>query len=170
MRVTGSASGRVCVAAAAALLVGVAACEKPHFEPPDRAAQIAEADEAFSMALFDTIAWASDSIRALDGNVVYSTYCRNCHGSLGRGGTDYALERDLAVPSLVAEEWRFADQRDSVLHRVFVGHVQGMPTWGVAGISLREMDAVTHYLLDVLRPEVVGEGGGAAGNGEAEGP
>jgi hypothetical protein len=30
-----------------------------------------------------------------------------------------------------------------------------MPTWGVAGITLREMDAVTGYLLEVLRPEVL---------------
>jgi mono/diheme cytochrome c family protein len=151
------------MAVALAMVVAVAACEKPHFEPPDRAERVDEASAAFTMALFDSIAWPSDSIRALDGNVVYSTYCRNCHGSLGRGGTDYALERDLDVPSLVAPDWRYAEERDSVLHRIYAGHVEGMPTWGVAGISPREMDAVTHYLMDVLRPEVVGtptEGGG----------
>ena len=146
---------RACLALAAALALGLAACEKPHFEPPDRAAQIEEADEAFSMALFDTISWPSDTLRAIDGNVVFSTYCRNCHGPLGKGGTEYALERQLAVPSLVGEQWRFAEHRDSILHRIFVGHVQGMPTWGVAGISPREMDAVTFYLTEVLRPEVL---------------
>ncbi|MBT8334982.1 MAG: cytochrome c [Gemmatimonadetes bacterium] len=154
---------RPAMAVAFAMAVAVAACEKPQFEPPDRAARIAAADEIFSMALFDSIAWPSDSIRALEGNVVYSTYCRNCHGALGRGETDYDARRGLEVPSLVAPAWQYAEARDSVLHRVFVGHVQGMPTWGVAGISPREMDAVTHYLMDVLRPEVAampaGDGG-----------
>lgn len=133
-----------------------AGCVEHNFEPPDREAQVAEAETAFTMTAFDSISWESDDQRALDGNVVYSTYCRNCHGPLGEGGTEYALNRDLDVPSLVEPEWRFAAARDSVLHRIFVGHASGMPTWGVAGISPREMDAVTHYLLEVLRPEVLG--------------
>jgi len=133
-----------------------AGCAEHHFEPPDRDAQVGEAETVFSMAAFDSISWESDDQRALDGNVVYSTYCRNCHGPLGEGGTEYALNRDLDVPSLVEPDWRYAASRDSVLHRIFVGHASGMPTWGVAGITLREMDAVTHYLLEVLRPEVLG--------------
>ena len=59
------------------------------------------------------------------------------------------------MPSLVGEDWPYADAQDSVLHRIYVGHAAGMPTWGVAGITLREMDAVSHYLLDVLRPEIL---------------
>lgn len=134
------------------------ACSEKTFDPPDRGTQVARADSAFSMTLFDSIGWASDSIRALDGNVVYATYCRNCHGPLGAGGTEYARGRRLEVPSLVEAEWRFADSRDSILHRVFVGHAAGMPTWGVAGISPREMDAVAFYLTEVLRPEVLSGG------------
>lgn len=137
----------------AALLV--ASCSEPEFEPPDRGLRVARADSAFSMTLFDSIGWASDSVRAFDGNVVYATYCRNCHGTMGEGGTDYALDRQLDVPSLVESEWRLAESRDSILHRVFVGHASGMPTWGVAGISPREMDAVAFYLTEVLRPEVL---------------
>ena len=152
-------SGWVVVAVVA---LALASCEKPKFDPPDRAEQIDEAGQLFSMELFDSIAWPTDSIRALDGNVVYSTYCRNCHGTLGQGDTDYASQRNLVVPSLVAADWHYAEARDSVLERIFVGHVQGMPTWGVAGISPREMDAVTHYVMDVLRPEVLA-GGDAAG-------
>ena len=86
---------------ALAMTAVLSACEKPHFDPPDRAAQVEEADESFSMTLFDSIPWPSDSIRALEGNVVYSSYCRNCHGTLGRGETDYAEERGLEVPSIV---------------------------------------------------------------------
>ena len=70
---------------AAALPYG---CTEYEFEPPDQDARVAQADSAFSMSLFDSIGWASDSIRALDGNVVYATYCRNCHGSMGAGETE----------------------------------------------------------------------------------
>jgi mono/diheme cytochrome c family protein len=137
-------------------VASVGACEKHEFEPPDRDDQILDADVTYSPALFDTIAWPTDSIRALDGNVVFSTYCRNCHGTLGKGATEYAAERDLEVPSIVAEKWRFEASPDSVRHKVFVGHTRGMPTWGVAGLTPREIDAVTHYILDVLRPELLG--------------
>lgn len=141
------------------------ACADKQFDPPDREAQVAEADAEFSMAVFDTVAWESDEQRAFDGNVVYSSYCRNCHGSMGRANTEYARENELEVPSLVREDWRYADARDSVLHRIYVGHAAGMPTWGVAGITPREMDAVTHYVLEVLRPEVLEEDAGDAGEG-----
>jgi len=144
----------------AASLVTVAAggCGEKTFDPPDRDAQVAQADTAFSMSLFDSIGWASDSIRAFDGNVVYATYCRDCHGPLGAGDTEYARTRRLQVPSLVEADWRLEDSRDSILHRIFVGHSSGMPTWGVAGITRREMDAVTFYLTEVLRPEVLSGG------------
>lgn len=142
--------------ATCALLCFVAACEKHEFEPPDREEQVAEAAADYSSAIFDTIAWPSDSIRALDGNVVFSTYCRNCHGTLGKGATDYAIERGLEVPSLVDEGWRFDASPDSVRRKVFVGHAKGMPTWGVAGLTPREIDGVTYYLLSVLRPELLG--------------
>ena len=100
-------------------------------------------------------------LRNLSRNVVFSTYCRNCHGTMGEGDTEYGEARGLEVPSLVEPDWRWAQARDSVLHRIYVGHAQGMPTWGVAGISLREMDAVTSYLLEVLRPEVLDAESGA---------
>ena len=142
-----------------ALAALAAGCAEKTFDPPDRDAQVAEADVAFSMALFDTIAWDDPEARVFEGNVVYASYCRNCHGQMGAGDTEYAESRALEVPSLVEEEWRWADRPDSVLYRIYVGHAQGMPTWGVAGISLREMDAVTGYLMEVLRPEVANGGG-----------
>ncbi len=54
------------------------------------------------------------------------------------------------------EGWELDGDLEGARHRMFVGHAAGMPTWGVAGISLREIDAVAHYVLDVLRPEVLG--------------
>ena len=137
-----------------------AGCKGHEFEPPDREGQVQQAETRFDLASFDSVGWASDSVRSLQGNVVWATYCRNCHGSFGRGATDYAVGRGLEVPSLVEPGWRFEGQRDSVLHRIFVGHARGMPTWGVAGITPREMDAVSHYLLAVLRPEAAADGSG----------
>jgi len=144
------------------LVVGMSAatvaCGDYEFEPPDREAQVAEAGAAFSIETYDTVSWTSDSVRALQGSVVWSAQCRNCHGPMGAGDTEYAAEQRLEVPSLVEAEWAYATARDSVLYRIHSGHAAGMPTWSVAGISPREIDAVTHYLMKVLRPEVTGGG------------
>lgn len=146
----------VALAASAA----VAGCEpEREFERPDREERVQVAESLYSPALFDTVAWESGDARALDGNLVYSARCRQCHGPLGRGETEYAAERDLAVPSLVAPDWEYAADLDAVRRRVFGGHHEGMPTWGVAGISPREIDAAAFYIVERLRPEVLGEGG-----------
>jgi len=137
-------------------VVCVAACSKHEFEPPDREERMAEADDRFSAIVWDTVSWESAEQRALEGNGVWAARCRNCHGTLGQGGTEYAVSRGLDVPSLVEPDWPMAAELDSVRHRIFVGHTAGMPTWGVAGIDAYEIDAVAHYLLDQLRPEVLG--------------
>jgi mono/diheme cytochrome c family protein len=142
------------VAAAVGTVLG-AGCADHEFEPPDRGARIARADSLFDAVRFDTVTWASDSLRAMAGNVVFSASCRNCHGPMGQGNMAYAAQRNLDVPSLVAEDWRYEGQPDSVRHRIFVGHIEGMPTWGIAGLTPREIDAVAFYLLEVLRPEVL---------------
>ncbi|MDT8368081.1 MAG: c-type cytochrome [Longimicrobiales bacterium] len=145
----------------AILAVGVLAlpaCAEHAFSPPDRQAQVDQAVATFSVERYDTITWSSDEARALEGSVVWSARCRTCHGSLGQGTTEYAERQGLSVPSLVEPGWRYDNLRDSVLLRVHAGHAAGMPTWSVAGISSREIDAVTWYLLEVLRPEVIGGG------------
>lgn len=133
------------------LCLSLVSCEDHEFHPPDRAAQVAEADTVYRRERFDTISWTSEAERLRTGNLVYVEHCRRCHGSVGEGNTDYAREHDLKVPSLVQPNWRYVDQPDSIRHRIFVGHVQGMPTWGIAGITLREIDAVTGYVLSQLR-------------------
>lgn len=147
--------------------ISIAACggEKT-FDPPDREARVEAAEEELEDARFDTLTWESDDERALVGNSIYASRCRDCHGPLGRGATAYAESRGIDVPSLVEPGWRVAESIDSVRHRVFVGHAAGMPTWGVAGITHREIDAVSFYLLERLRPEILGEdGGGTTGDG-----
>jgi mono/diheme cytochrome c family protein len=133
----------------------LAACEKHEFEPPSREGQVAQADSSYSPALFDSITWASDTARAAEGNNVFATHCRKCHGPLGKGATEYAAERDLDVPSLVEPDWEFSDDLEGARHRIFTGHPAGMPTWGVAGITPREIDAVAYYVIRQLRPEVM---------------
>ena len=142
------------------LLVG-AACsgEKKTFDPPDREARVAEAEELFGQTRFDTITWTSDDERALAGNGVYAADCRNCHGTVGEGATEYGESQGLQVPSIVESDWPLAASIDSVRHRVFVGHAAGMPQWGVTGLTIREIDAVAFYVLERLRPEMLNGGG-----------
>lgn len=128
------------------------------FEPPEKGARNEEASLVYRVSLFDTVGWVDDSARATEGNRVYAEKCRRCHGPLGAGGTAYAAERGLAVPSLLVPEWALADM-DSVRRKIFVGHEEGMPVFGIAGITSREIDASAFYVLHQLRPDGMGEGG-----------
>lgn len=145
-------------AAALGTLAGAAgaACGEHEFDAPSRAERVEEAAERFDAASFDSIGWTDEAQRMLEGNAVYAAECRRCHGPLGRGDTEYARANDLDVPSLVESDWDFADDPIAVRRRIFTGHEAGMPTWGVAGITPREIDAVAAYILEDLRPEVLG--------------
>jgi len=138
-----------------AVALPAAGCGQHEFEPPDREAKVREAAASYSQALFDTVTWDAGGARELLGNQVYVEHCRLCHGSLGEGATDYALERGLDVPALTRDDWPRAHP-DSLRRVIFVGHVAGMPVFGEGDLTLREIDAVTGYVLDVLRPDVQG--------------
>lgn len=157
---TRAAERRVSLVTCRAIVLGLAVllggCKGGHhFDPPSREKQVAQADSAYSPAIFDTIAWPSDSAREFDGNNTYAARCRKCHGELGEGGTPYAIERNLNPPSLVRPGWPYGDDIEKVRHRIFIGHPGGMPTWGVAGITPREIDAVAYYIVKELRPEML---------------
>ena len=124
-----------------------------HFEPPDSEERTREAESVYSAALFDSLTWESDSVRSFTGNAVYAAQCRRCHGAMGEGGTDYARERHLEVLSLVEPDWPFGASIDSLRHAIFAGHEGGMPIFGVAGITPREIDASAFFILHTLRPE-----------------
>ena len=123
-------------------------------EPPDHEERTRKAAAAYSVEAFDTVSWADDSVRALAGNEVYASRCRICHGRLGMGDSEYARERGLEVPSLVDPSWPLASL-DSVRRRIFVGSGGGAPHFGVAGLTLREIDSSAFYILYSLRPEVL---------------
>lgn len=140
---------------AIAFVVLLAACGKHEFHPPSQEQQVAQADSLYNPAVFDSIHWPSDAGRLLVGNEVYARKCDKCHGPLGKGGTDYARQQNLQVPSLVRSDWQFGNNPDTVRRRVFIGHTNGMPTWGVAELSAREVDAVTAYVIEQLRPDAL---------------
>jgi len=130
------------------------ACGGHDFEPPDRAERVERAAAAYSPTLFDSISWADSSTELTEGNIVYAEECRRCHGPLGQGGTDYARERGLTVPSLVVPDWPLADP-DSLRRRIYVGHESGMPVYGDGNLTPRQIDATAAYILRTLRPDVL---------------
>ena len=130
-------------------LLLLSACEKHEFHPPDRAEKVAAADTLYTRTRFDTITWPNDAAKLQAGNEVYARKCDVCHGPLGEGGTAYAQERKLEVPNLAESKL----PQDSVRHRVFVGHVRGMPTWAMSDLTVREIDAVSAYVTLQLRTD-----------------
>jgi mono/diheme cytochrome c family protein len=132
-----------------------AGCKGHEFHPPDRQERVAQADSVYATMRFDTIQWPSDSLRLAMGNEVYAAKCDKCHGPTGAGNTEYARSQGLNPKSLTRADWEFGDDREAVRRRIFTGHPEGMPTWGVgSSITPREIDAVTSYIMERLRPEV----------------
>lgn len=143
----------------AAGALAAAACSH-EFEPPDRQARVLEAEGRYSAAAFDTVVWESDSVRSSQGNAVYAEKCRLCHGPMGEGQTEYARGRGLEIPSLVEDDWAYASSLDELRHRIFVGHEAGMPVFGSAGLTPREIDGSAFYVLYTLRPDMLAPPGG----------
>lgn len=152
--------GRSFAAVAVAVTLGawvpISGCGEYEFHPPPPEERVEEAALLYSPALFDSIAWKDEEEYSIQGAVVFAAECRKCHGVMGEGGTDYALGRKLEVPSLVGAGWAYDGDIEAVRRRIFVGHPEGMPTWGVAGITPREIDAVAHYILTIVRPAALG--------------
>jgi mono/diheme cytochrome c family protein len=153
----------VSLAASAAVVALIAACGGPDAEQTAaqsaearraaRADSVAQAAEMFDPAVFDTIAWASDNERWERGGVVWSFSCQKCHGADGRGQGEVAVQANLAVPDLVAAEWPLAGDVPAIRRAIFVGHESAMPSWGLVGLKYKDVDAVAHYIDDLLRAE-----------------
>lgn len=140
-------------------LMAAMACEHQEFEPPDRAERVRAAEADYTPAVFDSVIWSSQEARIQEGNTIYAEDCRRCHGVLGGGETPYAAERNLEVPSLVETDWAL-DDLAALRRQIYVGHETGMPIFGQGGLTVYQIDAVSSYILDVLRPDVLGDGGG----------
>lgn len=146
---------QVCGALAVVVAVLSWGCGPKEFQPPPEDERVEGAAAQLDANAFDSIAWDDTERMLVEGAAVYAATCRDCHGVMGEGSTEYAATRRLAVPSLVLEDWPYASDLPAVRRLVFSGHSGGMPTHGIAGISLREIDAVSRYLLEQLRPEVL---------------
>jgi len=129
-----------------------AGCKGHEFEAPSDGERLSEAASAFTEEMFDTIAWPDRSDMLIEGAATYAASCRDCHGTRGEGGTEYAASRGLNVPTLIREGWPYARIED-LRRTIFTGHPYGMPTHGIAGLAPREIDAVARYLNEQLRPE-----------------
>lgn len=144
--------------AAAVLAAG---CEgEKEFEPPDREAQVEEARQSYPAAVFDTLSWPSDSVRVQRGNEVFAAECRKCHGYDGRGDTEYTRTHDIGAPSLVDSVGVDTRGIEAVRRRVYAGHAEGMPSFGVFKLEPRQVDAAAAYVVRVLREETEPADGG----------
>jgi mono/diheme cytochrome c family protein len=112
----------------------------------------AMAADAFDPAVFDTLTWESTDAAIERGGVVFSYSCARCHGVQGYGDGGFVADGDtLRPPSFHQSEWQFADDPAALRAMIFVGGENGMPHWGLEGLKYRDVDAVTHYILEDLR-------------------
>jgi mono/diheme cytochrome c family protein len=116
-----------------------------------RADSVAQALAAYDAAAFDTIQWASDNDMWERGGVVWSFSCQTCHGSDGMGQGETAVAASLDMPNLVAADWDKAGDLAAIRRSIYVGHESQMPSWGLVGLKYRDIDAVAHYIDDLLR-------------------
>lgn len=122
---------------------------------PDRAAARADsvrmAVASYDTAAFDTISWEDQATRIERGRLVYRISCEKCHGQQGLGDGRVAMAADtINPPSFVAEDWELAGDMAGLRQRVFTGTGEGMPHWGLYGLTYKDIDAVTAYILEVL--------------------
>jgi len=132
-------------------------------EEAERAAQgaLAEAAQqdsvqtavaAYDPSAYDTLTWENERARHERGQVVFSISCSKCHGLKGLGDAGFVQGGDtLRPPSLVSEEWKFAEDFDGLRQQIFTGTTEGMPHWGLHGLKYRDVDAVSAYISEVLR-------------------
>lgn len=116
-----------------------------------RADSVQMAEAAYDPTVFDTITWESSDARFERGRVVWMFSCRKCHGQEGLGDGETAIEHELAMPEILAVDWKYAGNIPDIRHRVYVGHETEMPSWGLYGLKYRDVDAVADYIERGLR-------------------
>lgn len=111
-----------------------------------------EAQDMYDPVNFDSISWEVPAEAIERGATVYRFSCQKCHGPTGAGDGGFVQGGDtLRPPSFLAEEWRFAEDKDGLREQVFIGAMDGMPHWGMEGLKYRDVDAVAIYIQMDLR-------------------
>jgi mono/diheme cytochrome c family protein len=118
-----------------------------------RADSTAQAIALFNAATFDTIAWIAPDSALVRGQTVYRFSCQRCHGFIGRGDGDLATEHGIEMPDLTVASWPYEGDLPALRERIFVGHESEMPNWGLHGLAYRDVDAVAHHILEVIRAD-----------------
>ena len=136
-------------------LLGVSACAPEAEESP--LPRISDAAElvrpSFDASIYDTLSWSSDAAALERGKTVFEEHCQECHGVTGAGEGGYIFGgQTLQPPSWIVSGWSFADSPLALRRYIFAGSVGGMPYWGLTGVSDRDIDAVSRYITEVLRP------------------
>jgi len=107
----------------------------------------------FDESAFDALVWSSDEVALARGQAVYEANCLKCHGITGAGEGGYLFGgQTLQPPSWLIADWPLARDPMALRRYIFSGSVGGMPYWGIAGVSPRDIDAVARYITEVLRP------------------
>ena len=140
------------------LTIAMAACGTEEGPSPEELAAAAKADtlrmaqEAFESAAFDTVTWESQQARVDRGAVVYRYSCVRCHGDTGEAEAAVVFRGDtLNPPSLIQEEWAFADDDPGLRGAILIGTADGMPHFGLMGLGVRDIDAVAGYIQLAIR-------------------
>lgn len=140
-----------------ALLIAVSACgqnepsEEESAAADSAAASMTAAQAAYDPAIFDTITWESQEAAVERGQVVYRFSCLKCHGERGLGDAAFVRGGDtLRPPSFREPDWEFSGNKDGIREQVFVGTLEGMPHWGLAGLGAKDIDAVAIYIVEGL--------------------
>lgn len=118
-----------------------------------RADSVARAEEMYDPTVFDTLTWESDNARWERGGVVWTFTCQRCHGADGMGQGEDAVNFSIEVPDLTAPDWPLGGNLPEIRRRIFTGHDSEMPSMGLIGLSYPDVDAVAHYIDDLLQAQ-----------------
>lgn len=139
------------------LVVAIIACKPAQSKDaaaPTATDTVDAALAQFNPSAFDTVRWASDSLRLARGADVFKWACSECHGPQGHGDGGKVVNGDtLRPPDFHDAGWRLAGNRTEVRRKVYTGNVRGMPHWGLRHMELRDVDAVSDYVLTVLHTQ-----------------
>lgn len=142
------------VLASVTILAACTGAESASDEASTRVAvdSVALAAEAFDAAAFDTVSWETTQAAIERGGVVFTYSCSKCHGARGFGDGGFVQNGEtLHPPSFHQASWEFAGDLPALRAKIFTGAEGGMPHWGLAGLKVRDIDAVSRYILQGLR-------------------